>query len=163
MNTSYSINYDRTDEVTKISCTIRFERTVVAEAHLAQDVLANQGGKTIYRLESLLVYADYRGMGVGSTLLTLVCKEADKEGATLVVIADPYSGSPLSRINLIRFYKRYGFKQVKGSTLHRTPIDTVQLTESMTNKLVDYVERSVQRAYYSGYIAGARAQSDNSI
>lgn len=62
-------------------------------------------------LESLFISRQCRGRHYGSMLLERVCRAADSEGVTLLLIVSPEMDSPLQERALIAFYERHGFVQ----------------------------------------------------
>ena len=76
------------------------------------------------RLSNLFSVTRNRGYATG--LLNMICDWADENGVYLWLVAKPY-GTPrgtLDPVQLVNFYKRFGFTQKPASTnntMHRWP------------------------------------------
>jgi ribosomal protein S18 acetylase RimI-like enzyme len=90
-------------------------------AYTVKDYLAEQADKNQRMVTSIFVARGKRGRGYGRILLAMICKDADTENVTLILGVDPNHDSPLQRRALVSFYKRYGFKRVKGNVMRRLP------------------------------------------
>lgn len=65
-----------------------------------------------FRLNRVVVRAQFRGMGVGSKMLGALCADADAAEKTLVLEAIPYTGGERARGRLRKFYASFGFVQI---------------------------------------------------
>lgn len=62
----------------------------------------------------IFVVAKYRGIGLGSALLNLICKLADEEHETLMLSIEPDFNSPLQIEQLEDWYRRASFEYVNN-------------------------------------------------
>lgn len=61
-------------------------------------------------LTSLLVQADKRGQGYGTSLVHKVCREADAAGIVLILFPEPFDGSEWTKEQLVSWYEtNFGF------------------------------------------------------
>lgn len=73
-----------------------------------------RGGKNLpFGIVMLSVKREHRGQGVGGQLLDKVIALADKEGADILLMADPQDTHPtaLGYTDLLEFYMRRGFER----------------------------------------------------
>ncbi|MBT2609885.1 GNAT family N-acetyltransferase [Streptomyces sp. ISL-87] len=83
-------------------------------------------------ITEVAVQAEARGMGLGSEILSQVCRDADAEGIVLLLSVDPGPGG-LSYEELGAWYSRHGFQgfQQNGpedDVMVRLPQDSVKKT-----------------------------------
>lgn len=74
------------------------------------------GDRDIIKLDSIIVSKQDRKTGVGSSVMQEIADYADKHNLRIALtpnIKDPVIGTT-SRGRLVRFYKRFGFKENKG-------------------------------------------------
>lgn len=65
-------------------------------------------------LTALLVQADKRGQGYGTSLVHKVCREADAAGIVLIVFPEPYDGSEWTKEQLVAWYEgNFGFAVIQ--------------------------------------------------
>lgn len=72
--------------------------------------------RDIIKLDSIIVSKEDRKSGVGSKVMQDITDYADKHNLRIALtpnIKDPVIGTT-SRSRLVKFYKRFGFKQNKG-------------------------------------------------
>jgi ribosomal protein S18 acetylase RimI-like enzyme len=91
---------------------------IIGKAILWDPLTSQPVRKQYYWLNRIQIDPEYRGRGLGSTLMTLVC---ERVGSTRVKLcAVPESGQYL---RLIQFYKRFGFRvtrtQIAGADMCR--------------------------------------------
>lgn len=69
----------------------------------------------------LQVANELRGQGNGSKLLKLITDDADTEGIVLLLGVEPDASLGLSYDDLTAWYKRKGFRPVRGNAMQRQP------------------------------------------
>lgn len=92
-----------------------FASTLEAKYDLSSLWLYNYNDDTI-KLDSIIVNRDARKQGVGSAVMQEITDYADERGLRVALtpnIKDPVQGTT-SRSRLVKFYKRFGFKENKG-------------------------------------------------
>lgn len=75
-----------------------------------------------YRISRMFIKD--RGKGTGTKILSMLCADADKASASLVLEASPYHDrTPAGVSRLMAFYARFGFVEIKGhpGTMRREP------------------------------------------
>jgi GNAT superfamily N-acetyltransferase len=114
----------------------------LASAFLSPDLLTrgrNQYTKESWVLDRLMVYPVQRGKGWGSRMLAHVALEADRAAAELRLGVDPLIGSPLSHLQLRKFYRRYGFVSHRPQTdvnfMRRIPLTTATESSDVGNHI----------------------------
>lgn len=92
--------------------------------HIESDAVADvsQWSNNHYMIDSIVVPPAFRGQGIGSQLLKMICNDADKEGVNLVLQVASDKTSSLDDYELFEWYARYGFqKQNKFILMIRFP------------------------------------------
>lgn len=78
----------------------------------------HERGDDIY-LDSIIVGKDNQGKGLGTKAMQMLADYADQENKRIVLtpaIQDKLHGTT-SRSRLVKFYKRFGFKESKGRNI----------------------------------------------
>lgn len=103
--------------------TYRFEEdgVVIGKADLLW------GEETSCEIIGLTVELGHRNKGVGSSIMTRICADADAEGERLYLYCCP---DPGRRADLIRFYERFGFvarnPSARCPNMERKPVKAVR-------------------------------------
>lgn len=63
----------------------------------------------------LHVPADHRRKHLGTALLNLICQEADANGITLLLTAQPYEEGGPDEDQLIEWYAQFGFQELQDT------------------------------------------------
>jgi ribosomal protein S18 acetylase RimI-like enzyme len=82
---------------------------IIGKAILWDPLTSQPVRKQYYWLHRIQIDPEYRGRGLGSTLMTLVCERVGPARVKLCAVSE--SGQYLK---LIRFYKRFGFRVTKA-------------------------------------------------
>jgi len=88
----------------------------LSTARIAIADLSDLGSEGIY-ITRINVPENYRGKGYGTALLKMVLEEADKEHIELKL--EVLASGGLSKTQLQKWYKRYGFVRTKVGTFIR--------------------------------------------
>lgn len=94
-----------------------FASSLEAKYNLSSLWLYNLDDNTM-KVSSIIVNRDARKQGIGSAVMQEITDYADERGLRVVLtpnIKDSVQGTT-SRGRLVKFYKRFGFKENKGRT-----------------------------------------------
>ena len=64
-------------------------------------------------VSSLVCDAAHRGHGHATALLQKLCRLADADGITLMVVVDPFDDEPINADSLRQWYERHGFIEIQ--------------------------------------------------
>ena len=53
---------------------------------------------------------EFRRKGIGTEMLNELISDAEKEGVTLYIEPNPYPDVSMTKVELVKFYKKFGFK-----------------------------------------------------
>lgn len=86
---------------------VTLQRLSVADSYVLQD------GVPCYELTNLYVHPKRRGKGWATQLMETALEFSKKRGADVFLRVVPYGCAPADSTRLIKFYRSYGFKQVR--------------------------------------------------
>lgn len=87
-------------------------------AHL---VIEPVGYPTDYGVTDVYVHPSHRNQGLATRMFTCVCAWADQEQVSLGLTAERFGRGGLNGAQLIRFYRKHGFRRVRGRYMERFP------------------------------------------
>lgn len=70
----------------------------------------NGNGSDTVHISGFSVVPDKRGSGHGKRGMQQICKWADEFGLTLRLWVERYDEGPISTTDLVKFYRKFGFK-----------------------------------------------------
>jgi ribosomal protein S18 acetylase RimI-like enzyme len=79
-----------------------------------QSLVSTAMGEHVGLIEDLVVSADYRGKGIGKSLLSTVINESDRRGYTRLSL-----GADLRNVSAISFYHTFGFESSSMGLMYR--------------------------------------------
>jgi len=79
-----------------------------------QSLISTAMGEQVGLIEDLIVSTDYRGKGIGKSLLNSVINESERRGHTRLSL-----GTDIRNAAAIEFYRTYGFKSSSMGLMYR--------------------------------------------
>lgn len=85
---------------------------VTVAGRVAGRLYVDRGRREI-RVIDISLLPEFRGRGVGTKLMTTICREAAQTGKNVILAVDPTSAA-------VRLYRRLGFREVESVGTHLT-------------------------------------------